>query len=48
MRRCSFTKADGARCERIVGDGSEYCYSHDPGRAEERYHNAKKAGKTGG
>jgi hypothetical protein len=48
MRHCAFIKADGARCERIVGDGSEYCYSHDPGRAEERYRNAKKAGKTGG
>jgi hypothetical protein len=48
MRRCSFIKADGARCERIVGDGSEYCYSHDPSRAEERYRNAKKAGRAGG
>jgi hypothetical protein len=48
MRRCSFIKADGARCERTVSDGFEYCYSHDPGRAEERYRNAQKAGKAGG
>jgi hypothetical protein len=48
LRRCSFIKADGARCERTVADGSEYCYSHDPNRAEERYRNARKAGKTGG
>jgi hypothetical protein len=48
MSRCSFKKADGTRCERTVSDGSEHCYSHDPARAEERYRNAKKAGRTGG
>jgi hypothetical protein len=48
MSRCSFIRADGARCERTVSDGYEYCYSHNPSRAEERSRNAKKAGKTGG
>jgi len=48
MSRCSFIRADGARCERTASDGYEYCYSHNPSRAEERSRNAKKAGKTGG
>ena len=48
MSRCSFIGADGARCGRTVSDSKAYCYSHDPGRAEERSRNAKRAGKTGG
>jgi hypothetical protein len=48
MSRCSFIKANGARCERTVSDGFAYCYSHDSSRAEERSRSAKKAGKTGG
>ena len=29
-------------------DGSDYCYAHDPERAEERRRNAHKGGKRGG
>jgi hypothetical protein len=39
MPRCVATKHDGTPCERIVGAAQEYCYSHDPNRADERHRN---------
>lgn len=48
MRRCSALTAGGGRCQRIVSDGVEYCYAHDPDRAEQRSRGARKAGRTGG
>lgn len=45
MPRCRETKPDGTPCERVVPATHGYCYSHDPGRAEERKHNAQKAGR---
>jgi hypothetical protein len=48
MRRCSALTTGGGRCQRIVSDGSDFCYSHDPDRAEQRKRGASKAGKTGG
>jgi hypothetical protein len=47
-RRCSFIKEGGERCRGIATAGATLCYSHDPARAEERSHNARKAGRAGG
>jgi predicted RNA-binding Zn ribbon-like protein len=44
--RCAAVKADNSQCERIVGDRSQYCYSHDPTRKEQRRAAASKAGKV--
>jgi len=46
MHRCSGIKPDGGRCERIVSQEQEYCYSHDPARKRERRRNAAKGGKA--
>ena len=32
----------------VVGPGATHCYSHDPGRAEERKRNASRGGKSKG
>lgn len=47
-RPCSFIKAGGERCRGIATSGAEYCYAHDPARADERSRNASKAGRAGG
>lgn len=46
MARCRGEKQDGTPCERIVPASQDYCYSHDPARAEERRRNATRAGKS--
>jgi hypothetical protein len=46
--RCAFIKADGQRCKGIARGDAEWCYSHDPARAEERRRNASRGGKSGG
>jgi hypothetical protein len=46
MPRCSGSKPDGSPCERIVGASQEYCYSHDPNRAQERHRAASKAARS--
>ena len=46
MKKCHAIKQDGGRCERIVGQSQNYCYSHDPNRAEERHQAASKAAKA--
>jgi hypothetical protein len=46
--RCAAIKAGGERCQRIATRGSEYCYSHDPNRSEQRSAIASRAGKRGG
>jgi hypothetical protein len=48
MARCSGIKRDGGRCEGVAIGSSDYCYQHDPDRAEERRRNASKGGKRGG
>jgi len=30
--RCIGTKADGAKCNRTIGNGKRYCHFHDPAR----------------
>jgi hypothetical protein len=39
-------KRDGTPCERIVGALQQYCYAHDPARAEVRKRNASKGGRS--
>jgi hypothetical protein len=46
MHRCSGIKPNGGRCERIVGRGQDYCYSHDPRRQAERKRNAARGGRA--
>lgn len=46
MPQCSGIKRDGGRCTVIVQGSSEYCYQHDPSRAEDRRRAASKAGKS--
>ncbi len=48
MPRCSATKEDGSPCERIVGASQDYCYAHDPAKAEARRRNASRGGKSKG
>jgi hypothetical protein len=45
MKQCSGIKANGGRCERIVGKEQDYCYGHDPARQSERRRNAAREGR---
>jgi hypothetical protein len=47
-RRCSAITRGGERCTRNATESSEYCFSHDPARADERRANARKGGLRGG
>ena len=46
MKKCQAIKANGGRCERIVGASQPFCYSHDPARQEERKRNAARGGRV--
>src|SRR3712207_295543 len=46
MHRCSGIKPSGGRCERIVSQEHDYCYSHDPARQAERKRNAARGGRA--
>ena len=46
MRTCAGIKRDGGRCTTVVTNANEYCYFHDPHRAEERKRNASRAGRS--
>jgi hypothetical protein len=48
LAKCAGIKRDGGRCRGIAIDGSDYCYAHDPDRAEERKRAASKGGRRGG
>jgi hypothetical protein len=43
MAVCQGTKRDGTPCTLPAMAGSEWCWNHDPARAEERRHNASRA-----
>jgi hypothetical protein len=47
-KQCVGIKRDGGRCTAIVSGPSDYCYQHDPTRAEERRYNARRAGRSSG
>ena len=46
MPRCAATKANGERCQRIVGESQTLCYSHDETRKGERSAAASKAARS--
>lgn len=48
MARCPAIKPNGERCKGDAIPGAEWCYSHDPARAEERRRNASRGGRAGG
>ena len=48
MARCARIKDNGERCKGDAMPGADWCYSHDPARAEERRRNASRGGKRGG
>jgi hypothetical protein len=48
MARCPAIKANSERCKGDAIPGADWCYSHDPDRAEERRRNASRGGKSGG
>lgn len=48
MARCARIKDNGERCKGDAMPGAEWCYSHDPARAEERRRNASRGGRSGG
>jgi hypothetical protein len=48
LAKCTGITRDGDRCRGIAIYGSDYCYAHDPDRAEERRRAAAKGGKRGG
>jgi hypothetical protein len=48
LAKCTGITRDGERCKGIAIPDSDYCYAHDPDRAEERRRNAHKGGKRGG
>ena len=48
MTRCQGIKRDGGRCTLSVPPGVQWCFNHDPARAQERRRNASKAGKSTG
>jgi hypothetical protein len=46
MPRCIASKPDGSPCERIVKASQEYCFAHDPARAQARRRAASRGGKA--
>jgi hypothetical protein len=48
MSRCAAIKANGERCKIEAMPDAEWCWSHDPNKAEARRRRAAKGGKRGG
>ena len=48
MAQCRGYKRDGTPCTVGVSPGVDYCYNHDPARADERRRNASRAGQSRG
>lgn len=48
MPQCQGIKRDGGRCTAGVTLGVQWCFNHDPARADERRRNASRAGRGGG
>jgi hypothetical protein len=46
MPQCQGNKRDGSRCTQSVPAGVQWCFNHDPNRAEERRRNTSRAGRT--
>ncbi len=48
MAKCTAITSGGTRCKGEANGSSDYCYAHDPDRAEERRRNASKGGSKAG
>ena len=48
MARCQGITRGGSRCTLSAAPGEQWCFNHDPARAEERRRNASRAGKSAG
>jgi hypothetical protein len=48
LPRCAAITPAGAACKNRPIDGSDYCYSHHPDRAQERRQHGQKGGRLGG
>ena len=48
MGHCQGIKRDGGRCTASVAPGVQWCFNHDPERADDRKRNASRAGKSSG
>jgi hypothetical protein len=46
--QCGAITREGGRCTAAVSPGAEWCFNHDPARADERKRNARRAGKARG
>jgi hypothetical protein len=46
MRTCAGITQKGERCSTAVEPAQQYCYHHDPSKAEQRKRIASKGGKT--
>jgi hypothetical protein len=46
MAQCQGIRRDGGRCTLSVPAGVQWCFNHDPTRAEERRRNAARAGRS--
>ncbi len=46
--QCGAITREGRRCQASVSPGAQWCFNHDPARAEERKRNARRAGKARG
>ena len=46
MVKCNAITSGGQRCQRLIGPAQQFCFSHDPDRAEERSQNASKAARA--
>jgi hypothetical protein len=46
LKQCSAITAQGARCQRVIGQSQSFCYSHDETRGAERRANASKAARA--
>lgn len=47
-KQCTAIRQDGQPCQSFALPGSAYCFSHDPGRAEERRTARAKGGRHRG
>ena len=48
MAKCSGITRAGRACKGIPIEGSQWCYAHHPGRAEERRRHGSKGGRRAG
>jgi len=45
-KKCSYLKADGSSCQAYALKTGKLCYSHEPGKAEERKEASSRGGRS--